>query len=81
MFEKGFAFKKHSAVHAAFGEHLAKTGEFDTKYHHWLREAFEKRITSDYGIDSSVSAEDASAMIPQAQEFLNQARQYLSQSG
>ena len=81
LFEKGLAFKKHSAVHAAFGEHLAKTGEFDTKYHHWLREAFEKRITSDYGIDSSVSAEDASAMIPQAQEFLNQARQYLSQSG
>ena len=63
LFEKGLAFKKHSAVHAAFGEHFAKTGEFDTKYHHWLREAFERRITSDYGIDSSVSAEDAVAMI------------------
>ena len=54
LFEKGLAFKKHSAVHAALGEHFAKTGEFDTKYHHWLREAFEKRITSDYGIDASV---------------------------
>jgi len=80
LFEKGLAFKKHSAVHAAFGEHFAKTGELDTKYHHWLREAFEKRITSDYGIESSVTTGDAAAMIQQSNEFLETARQYLSRS-
>lgn len=79
LFEQGLAFKKHSAVHAAFGKHFAKTGNFDAKYHDWLLKAFENRITSDYEIESSISTKDASVMIERAREFLDQARQYLSQ--
>lgn len=30
---KGRSFRKHSAVQAAFGEHFARTGELDPKYH------------------------------------------------
>ncbi len=79
LFEEGLAFKKHSAVHAAFGKHFAKTGKFDSKYHLWLLQSFEKRITSDYGIDScSITAEDAGVVIEQAKEFLVKTRQYLS---
>ena len=44
LFEKGLAFKKHSAVHAAFGEHFAKTGQLEPKFHRWLIEAFGSRI-------------------------------------
>lgn len=79
LFEEGLAFKKHSAVHAAFGKHFAKTGKFDPKYHDWLLKAFENRITSDYEVGSSISTEEISMTIQRAQEFLDQARQYLSQ--
>lgn len=38
--EKGLRFRKHGGVHGAFGEHFAKTGTLDPKYHRWLLEAF-----------------------------------------
>lgn len=79
LFEQGLAFKKHSAVHAAFGKHFTKTGKFDPKYHDWLLKAFENRITSDYEIGSSISTEEAATMIQRAREFLDQTRQFLSQ--
>lgn len=31
--EKGLQFNKHGGVHAAFGEHFAKTNVLDPKYH------------------------------------------------
>ena len=34
--EKDLRYKKHSGVHAAFGEHFAKTNILDPKFHRWL---------------------------------------------
>ena len=79
LYEKGLSFKKHGAVHAAFGEHFAKKKELDPKYHGWLLEAFGNRISSDYDIEAVLSAEDAKLTIDQAREFLEVVRQYLSQ--
>lgn len=75
--EKGLRFRKHGGVHGAFGEHFAKAGELDLKYHRWLLEAFNKRITADYGVENIVTAEEAGRMIEQAREFLREAQQYL----
>ena len=79
LFEKGLAFKKHSAVHAAFGEHFAKTGKLEPRFHRWLIEAFSSRISSDYDADPDISITTATQMLQQAREFLEAARQYLSQ--
>lgn len=79
LYEKDLRFKKHSAVHAAFGKHFTKTGKLDSKYHDWLLEAFEQRLTSDYEIEGSVSKKAVLETTQRAQEFLDQARQYLSQ--
>ena len=38
--EKGLRFRKHGGVQAAFGEHFAKTGVLDSKFHRWLRRCF-----------------------------------------
>ena len=65
--ERGLRFRKHGGVHGAFGEQFAKTGDLDPKYHRWLLEAFNKRITADYGVDAVVTAEDAQALIRQAE--------------
>lgn len=39
LFEKGLQFRKHSGVHSAFGEHFAKSGLLDSKFHRWLLNA------------------------------------------
>lgn len=75
--EKGLHFRKHGGVHAAFAEHFVKTGLLDGKYHRWLLEAFSKRITGDYGIDTDLTSEDATLLIEQAREFLEAAKQFL----
>jgi len=76
--EKNLRFKKHGGVHAAFGEHFAKPGLLDAKYHRWLLAAFETRITADYGVEEPIASDEARTLIQQAREFLNTARRYLA---
>ncbi len=75
--EKGLRFNKHSAVHAAFGEHFAKTNEMDVKFHRWLLDAFDKRLVGDYGVDTDIERDSAVYVINQAREFLEAAQTYL----
>jgi len=75
--EKGLEFNKHSAVHAAFGEHFAKTKEMDVKFHRWLLDAFDKRLAGDYEVDTKIESEVAVDAIHQAREFLEAAQEYL----
>ena len=76
--ERGLRFSKHAGVHGAFGEHFAKPGVLDAKYHRWLLAAFEKRITADYGVEETVEADEARILIQQAREFLQEARRSLA---
>jgi uncharacterized protein (UPF0332 family) len=80
LLSKGLRYAKHGGVHAAFGEHLVKPGAMDPRYHRWLLDAFDRRITADYGVDVSISAEEADRMIEQAKEFLDAGRRYLAGS-
>ena len=78
--EQGLRFKKHGGVHGAFGEHFAKPGVLDPKYHQWLLAAFEKRITADYGIEDAMDSGDAEVLIAHAREFLAAAHTHLARS-
>ena len=80
LFEKGLQFRKHSGVHSAFGEHYAKAGLLDSKFHRWLLDASDKRIQADYGVDAVLSGEDVELVVVQAREFLVEARRLLSDS-
>lgn len=75
--EKELSFSKHGNVHAAFGEHFAKTKVLDPKFHRWLIDAFDKRLVGDYGVDANIEMDIASNMINQAREFLEAAQTYL----
>jgi uncharacterized protein (UPF0332 family) len=75
--EKGLKFNKHSAVHAAFGEHFAKTKEMSAKFHRWLLNSFDKRQIADYDVDGEIERDVAVNAIHQAREFLEAAREYL----
>jgi uncharacterized protein (UPF0332 family) len=75
--EKDLQFRKHSGVHAAFGEHLAKPGLLDPKFHRWLLNAFDKRILGDYSYEMDVDEAAAKEMIDQAREFVSAVETFL----
>jgi len=77
--EKALTFQKHGGVHGAFGEHFARTGQFDAKFHRWLLDAFDRRIQADYGLDAVVTSDEARTMIEQAREFLREGRRFLEE--
>jgi uncharacterized protein (UPF0332 family) len=78
LLAKGLRFRKHGSVHAAFGEHFAKGGVLDPKFHRWLLDAYDQRILGDYGLEVSLTTEDGVRVSDQAREFLQAARTYLS---
>src|SRR3989338_2853635 len=72
--EKGLrGYTKHTAIHCAYGEHFAKTGQLDTKFHRWLIDAFNRRLLGDYDTDADFSPEDVKEIIDQARDFLEAA--------
>ena len=73
----GLKYRKHSGVHSALGEHFAKTGRLDAKYHRWLIAAFNKRIAGDYDVESYLTTEEVDELIQQAEEFLKEAETML----
>lgn len=75
--ERGLHFRKHSAVHAAVGEHFAKTAVLDNKFHRWLLDASDKRLLADYDAEMTLGREDVEQMIAQAEEFLETASRHL----
>ena len=81
LFERGLEFRKHGGVHAAFGEHLVKTGEFDAKFHRYILDAFESRQEADYGVDIVLEEHAVREMIRRAKEFLSTSREYLANKG
>ena len=68
---------QHGQVIAAYGKNFAKTKALDPKYHRWLRDGFEKRISGDYGVDTGIDQDVAADMINQARDFLMDARKYM----
>ena len=78
--ERGLRFRKHGGVHSAFGEHFAKTSLLDPRYHRWMLAAFNKRIAADYGVDVELSVQEVEAILAQAREFAQTARELLKRN-
>ena len=78
LFEEGLSFRKHSAVHAAFGEQFAKTARLNPEFHRWLLAAFSTRNRGDYGVDAGMRAQEVKVLIERAETFLAECRRYLA---
>lgn len=74
---KGLAFSKHSEVHAAFGEHFAKTGLVPSEFHRYLIRGMEVRHAGDYGRARKVTLEEAAEQIVRAEQFLELAERLI----
>jgi len=77
--ELDLKFSQHGQVIAAYGKNFAKTQTLDPKFHRWMRDGFDKRITGDYGVDTGIEDDIVATMINQAQEFLLAAQKYLKE--
>lgn len=77
LMDKGLTFSKHGSLIAAFGQHFTKTGLVPAHFHQYLIKGFNKRITGDYAINSTLTKTDVATMISQAEEFLALAEQML----
>jgi len=77
--ERNLRYRKHGSVHAAYGQHFAKPGLLDPKYHRWLLDAFDERLRGDYDADVQFEPESTAQRINQAREFLDAARRYLGE--
>jgi uncharacterized protein (UPF0332 family) len=78
--EQGLHFRKHAGVHAAYGERFAKPGLLDPKFHRWILNAFDIRLTGEYGVGAMVDPEETQGLIDQANEFLHEAQRFLGQT-
>ena len=74
----GIEVSSHSATHAAFGVHFAKTGKLDPALHRSLIQAFNKRIAADYDVAIQLPAEEVEAMLDQAGKFVAAAEELLN---
>lgn len=75
--ERDLGYRKYSAVHSALGEHFAKPGIVDPKFHRWLLDTFDERLKGDYDIDVSFETDSVQRRIAQAREFIGAARAVL----
>lgn len=72
---KGLSFSKHSAVHAAFGQHFARPGILPVHLHRHLLDASAARTLGDYEVGTDLTRDDAERMIAQAKEFIGTAEE------
>ncbi|MBI2354767.1 MAG: HEPN domain-containing protein [Deltaproteobacteria bacterium] len=77
LLSREYSFSKHSAVISAFGKEFVKTGIFDSRFHHFILNAFDLRNAGDYGAIHAVSEEKARQTIEEARELLAAISQYL----
>jgi uncharacterized protein (UPF0332 family) len=72
------SFSKHAGVISAFGEHFAKKGVIDTKYHRYLIDAYEYREIGDYEPLEKVSRATAEKTIAHAEELISIGKKLLN---
>ena len=77
---RGLSFSSHHAVIAAFGQHFAKTKDFDPRFHQALLSAFSQCQLGDYAVYSGLRREDIESLLSDAAEFLETARKWLSEN-
>ncbi len=77
LHSEGMSVSKHSAVIAQIGRHFAKTGKIGVHLHKALIDAFDERQSADYG-GILFSSEDTESAYQAANEFVQEARKYLS---
>ena len=77
LLTKGLTASSHKGVISLFGEHFVKTGIFEKALGRALNDAYDKRLTGDYGIGFTVTKEEAIELLKTARDFVQNLKDYL----
>ena len=77
LLTKGLTASSHKGVISLFGEHFVKTGIFEKDLGRALNDAYDKRLTGDYGIGFTVTKEEAIELLKTARDFVQNLKDYL----
>jgi uncharacterized protein (UPF0332 family) len=79
LLTKGLTGSSHKGVISLFGKHLGKAGILDRYLGSVLNDAYDKRLIGDYGVDRTVTKEEAEGLLEAAQDFVGKVQGYLDQ--
>lgn len=74
---RNLSFSSHQGVISAFGQHFAKPGLLDARYHRALITAYSRRQLGDYATASGLTVGVINDMLREAREFAQAARTWL----
>ena len=77
----GIYRRRHSGIHAAFGEHFVKAGLIEVEYAKMLAHAFETRQDADYDVAFYADEDLAEEMLQDAASFVARIERYLREVG
>ncbi len=77
LLTKGLTASSHRGVISLFGEHFAKTGLLERYLGKALNDAYDKRLIGDYGVDRTVTKEEAESLFDAARDFVGKVKDYL----
>lgn len=77
LLTKGLTASSHKGVISLLSEHFAKTGILARYLGKALNNAYDKRLIGDYGVDRTVTKEEAATLFDAAQDFIQQVNDYL----
>lgn len=75
------SFSSHQAVISAYGQHFAKTGVLNPRFHRALITAYNRRQLGDYSTASGLGRDDIEQMLADAEAFLAAASNWLNSAG
>ncbi|MGE5294562.1 MAG: HEPN domain-containing protein [Solirubrobacterales bacterium] len=79
LLTKKLTASSHKSVISLFGGHFVKTGILDRSLGSALNDAYDMRLIGDYGVDRSVTKEEAEELLETAQDFVRTVKGYLDQ--
>ena len=81
LLTKNLKFSSHRSVISLFGKYFVKTDIFKPDMGKHLRNAFDKRLLSDYSFATELSEDDAREVLNQAKGFVEEVKDYLAEKG
>lgn len=74
----GLEMNSHSATHSNYGLHFAKTRKLDPKYHRYILDAFDTRLSTDRDVTVKLRIPEVEEQFAHAKEFVAAADAYLN---
>lgn len=81
LLARNLTASSHKSVISLFGKHLIKAGIFERDLGKALNDAYDKRLTGDYGVGFVVTEGEAKDLLEKARIFVQKLKNHLEKQG